>query len=124
MTIEFRMPSLGPDMEADTLVEWRVKPGDRVKHGDVVALVETDKGVIDVEVFSDAVVERLLLEPGVKVPVGEPLAHLSGEAPEPRAVSSAGIVALPVAPPVAVPASGPHPVSRSGRVRISPAARA
>ena len=41
---EFRMPSLGADMEAGTLVEWLVKPGDRVKRGDVVAVVETQKG--------------------------------------------------------------------------------
>ena len=41
---EFRMPSLGADMEAGTLVEWLIKPGDPVKRGDIVALVETEKG--------------------------------------------------------------------------------
>jgi predicted deacylase len=40
---EFRMPSLGADMEAGTLVEWLVKPGDWVKRGDIVAVVETQK---------------------------------------------------------------------------------
>ncbi len=39
---EFRMPSLGADMEAGTLVEWKVKPGDHVKRGDLVAVVDTD----------------------------------------------------------------------------------
>ena len=38
------MPSLGADMEAGTLVEWIVKPGDRVKRGDIVAVVETSEG--------------------------------------------------------------------------------
>ena len=42
---EFRMPSLGADMEAGTLVEWTAKPGDVVRRGQVVAVVETDKGV-------------------------------------------------------------------------------
>ena len=43
---DFRMPSLGADMEAGTLVEWKVKPGDVVKRGDIVALVETQKGMV------------------------------------------------------------------------------
>ena len=47
----FRMPSLGSDMEAGTLVEWLVKPGDAVKRGDVVAVVETQKGAIEIECF-------------------------------------------------------------------------
>ena len=45
------MPSLGADMEAGTLVEWLVKPGDWVKRGDVVAVVETQKGAIEIETF-------------------------------------------------------------------------
>ena len=52
---EFRMPSLGADMEAGTLVEWLVKPGDKVKRGDVVAVVETQKGAIEIEIFNDGV---------------------------------------------------------------------
>ena len=52
MAVEFLMPSLGPDMASGTLVEWRVNPGDVVKRGNVIALVETSKGVIDVEVFT------------------------------------------------------------------------
>ena len=42
--VEFRMPSLGADMAAGTLVEWLVKPGDQVRRGDIVAVVETQKG--------------------------------------------------------------------------------
>ena len=49
--VEFRMPSLGADMEAGTLVEWLVKPGDRVKRGDIVAVVETQKGAIEIEIY-------------------------------------------------------------------------
>src|SRR3970040_3032259 len=76
---EFRMPSLGADMEFGTLVDWRVKPGDAVKRGDVVALVETEKGVIEVEIFENGVIESLVVSPGQKVPVGATLATLSGD---------------------------------------------
>ena len=52
------MPSLGADMEAGTLVEWLVKPGDRVKRGDIVAVVETQKGAIEIEIFEDGQIEQ------------------------------------------------------------------
>lgn len=79
---EFRMPSLGPDMQFGTIVEWRVKPGDAVKRGDVVALVETEKGVIEVEIFDSGVIESLVVQPGEKVPVGAPLAIVRGDEKE------------------------------------------
>jgi pyruvate dehydrogenase E2 component (dihydrolipoamide acetyltransferase) len=70
------MPSLGADMEAGTLVEWLVKPGDEVKRGQVVAVVETQKGAIEIEIWESGTVDRLVVEPGRKVPVGEVLALL------------------------------------------------
>src|SRR3990170_6287250 len=76
---EFRMPSLGADMESGTLVDWRVKPGDAVKRGDVVALVETEKGVIEVEIFETGVIDALIVQPGQKVPVGATLALVRGD---------------------------------------------
>jgi len=66
-------------MEAGTLVEWRVKQGDRVKRGDVVAVGGTDKGAIEIEVWESGLVEALLVEPGTKVPVGTALARIAGE---------------------------------------------
>lgn len=74
---EFRMPSLGADMEAGILGKWLVKPGDPVKRGDIVALVETQKGVFDIEIFENGVVERLLVPPGGEVPVGAVLATIA-----------------------------------------------
>lgn len=73
---EFTMPSLGADMTAGTLAKWRVQVGDSVRHGDIIAEVETDKGIIEVEVFQDGVVEELLVHEGQKVPVGTPLAEI------------------------------------------------
>ena len=56
------MPSLGADMEAGTLVEWLVKPGDRVKRGDIVAVVETQKGAIEIEIFETGQIEQILVD--------------------------------------------------------------
>ena len=86
---EFRMPSLGADMEAGTLVEWKVKPGDRVKRGDIVAVVETEKGAIDVEVFEERGGDALLVQPGTRVPVGTVLAAGRGRAGRGRAAARA-----------------------------------
>jgi pyruvate dehydrogenase E2 component (dihydrolipoamide acetyltransferase) len=82
MASEFRLPALGADMESGTIVEWHVAPGSRVKRGDVVAVVETDKGAIDVEIFEDGVVREIVVPVGQKVAVGAVLARLeaAGEA--------------------------------------------
>ena len=71
--------ALGADMEAGTLVEWMIKPGDSVKRGDVVAVVETQKGAIEIEIFETGQVERILVDVGGKVPVGMPLARIHSE---------------------------------------------
>jgi len=85
------MPSLGADMEAGKLIEWKIKPGDHVKRGDIVAEVETEKADIDVEIFSTGVVHEILIQPGQKVPVGTVLATIIGEGEEPsRAPAPAG----------------------------------
>jgi pyruvate dehydrogenase E2 component (dihydrolipoamide acetyltransferase) len=138
---EFRMPSLGADMESGILVDWRIKPGDTVNRGDVVALVETEKGVIEVEIFESGIVESIQVQPGQKVPVGATLATLrsNGQAaqapplsvPKPEEKKEAPPVVVPAPaemigkkeiPPVAVPAPMPSP-QISGRVRVSPLAR-
>lgn len=80
---EFLMPSLGADMEDGTLVEWLKKPGDQIARGDVLAVVETEKGAIEIEIFSDGMMEEILVNEGEMVPVGRPLALIAGgkEAP-------------------------------------------
>jgi len=81
---DFRMPSLGADMEAGRLLEWKVKPGDRVTRGQVVAVVDTDKAAIEVEIWKTGIVREILIQKGEKVPVGTVLARveLAGEAHE------------------------------------------
>jgi pyruvate dehydrogenase E2 component (dihydrolipoyllysine-residue acetyltransferase) len=127
---EFRMPSLGADMQFGTVVDWRVKPGDIVKRGDVVALVETEKGVVEVEIFDSGVIETLVVQPGQKVPVGTTLAVLrangkSGETPvarPPAAVASEPMVPTSTEkPPEQIPLA--TPAQEVGRLRVSPLAR-
>ncbi|MCU0976936.1 MAG: 2-oxo acid dehydrogenase subunit E2 [Steroidobacteraceae bacterium] len=126
MRSEFRLPALGADMEHAVLVEWRVRPGDRVARGDVVAAVETDKGVIDLECFETGEVCELVASPGTRVDVGGVLALLEVEA-------SAGPIAAarapapssrPVEPSAIASATAAPPRAAAGRVRVSPAARA
>lgn len=122
------MPSLGADMEAALLIEWRVKPGDTVKRGDIIAEVTTDKGDIEVEVFEDGVVEKLVAEPGSKLPVGALLAVIRA-AGQPAPPSVAPVApAAPAPPPVAPPAPQPQPQpqpapAETQRMRASPLAR-
>ena len=72
------MPALGADMESGVVVEWRIGVGDEVSRGDVVAVVETDKGAIEIEAYEGGIVEELLEPAGARVPVGGPLARLRG----------------------------------------------
>jgi pyruvate dehydrogenase E2 component (dihydrolipoamide acetyltransferase) len=110
---EFRMPSLGADMEVGTVVEWRIKPGDNVHRGDVVAVVDTEKADIEVEVFEDGVVEELLIETGVAVPVGTALARLVPIASATRSTKAAA--PRPIAEPVQAPV--PKLASRAPKKR-------
>lgn len=90
------MPSLGADMEAGKLVEWLIAPGDVVSRGDIVAVVETQKGAIEIEIFENGKVHELIAELGSELPVGAPLAVVlrDGESP-PEADAEAEVVPEP-----------------------------
>lgn len=130
--IELRMPSFGADMEDAEFVKWNVEPGQSVRRGEIVAVVETQKGAIDVETWQDGTVARLIAEPGQRIPVGQVLAVFAGEGEEWQAVAAAA-PAAGAEPPAAVPApaparpsAGPRPAVPSGEaapMRASPAAR-
>lgn len=127
---EFRLPSLGADMESATLREWFVQPGAVVKKGDVVASVETDKGIIDIEIHESGTIAKLLVQPDEKVPVGAVLATVDSEQdlkPTERTIKSAAKPA-----PLAIAqgpdkdagsTSEPEPEPELERLRISPLAR-
>jgi pyruvate dehydrogenase E2 component (dihydrolipoamide acetyltransferase) len=140
---DFLMPSLGADMTSGTLLEWRVKPGDEVKRGDIVAVVDTSKAEIEVEIFEDGVIDELLVPEGTRVPVGTALATVRAgteqppsAAPSPSAATAppAPVAALPVAATVApsaasavvaTPTTAPAPTTplEQHRLRVSPLAR-
>jgi pyruvate dehydrogenase E2 component (dihydrolipoamide acetyltransferase) len=138
MTALYRMPSLGADMEAGTLIEWVIQPGQHFRKGDVIAVVETQKGAIEVEVFHDGVMGRRLVEIGATVPVGTPMAELEvedhppgaqrtgAEAQPDRGAGPGADRATPSPPPAGQPqasSEAPRPGRATARVRASPAAR-
>jgi pyruvate dehydrogenase E2 component (dihydrolipoamide acetyltransferase) len=101
--IEFKLPSLGADMDEGKLLEWKVKPGDKVKRGDLVAVVETPKAAVDVEIWQDGVVQELITKPGETIPVGTVMARLAAAG---EALAAA---------PAPAPAPSRHPVSPAAR---------
>jgi pyruvate dehydrogenase E2 component (dihydrolipoamide acetyltransferase) len=138
--IDFTMPSLGADMEAATLMCWKVDPGATVKRGDIVAEVETDKGLIEIEVFHNGTIEELVAKPGDKLPVGAVLARIRDagspaptSAPAPAAsITPIGAVTASTTAPAAspppqplpiVPPPAPAPLAAAPAARVSPLAR-
>lgn len=105
--IDFKLPSLGADMDEGTLIAWKVAPGDTVSRGQVIAVVDTTKAAVDVESWEEGVVQELLIAPGDTVPVGAVIARLLAPGEEPAAVAAEP---TPAAPPPA-------------RAKVSPAAR-
>jgi pyruvate dehydrogenase E2 component (dihydrolipoamide acetyltransferase) len=127
--IEFKLPSLGADMEQGKLLQWHVQPGDTVKRGQVVAVVDTSKAAVDVEIWQDGIVHELRVQPGETVPVGAVLALL--RAPGEVVTVAAAPLPAPAGPAAAAPvAAGPialaaaaAPIPLASRPAISPAAR-
>jgi pyruvate dehydrogenase E2 component (dihydrolipoamide acetyltransferase) len=110
------MPALGADMDEGTVLEWLVKPGDKVHKGDVIAVIDTSKSAIDVESFFTGTVERLVTGVGQTVPVGTVLATITEAPARAAAPQPAGTPAelkvpeRPAAPqPTGVPAGGKVP---------------
>ena len=126
--IEFTLPSMSADMDEGTLLEWKVKPGDVVKKGQVVAIVDTSKAAVDIESWQEGTIDELMLEAGEKVPVGTTIATLlePGEAPPvsraprttPHEVRAPGMQATPRGALAGVPGGAP-----TTRRKVSPAAR-
>lgn len=117
-----KMPSFGSDMAKGMVAEWKVQPGDRVHRGEVIATIETMKGLIDMEVFDEGVVEQLLAPVGQQLQVGEPIARLrlAGEAEVVETSPEQAVVPGQVKPDAVRPQ---RDVNDSVPVRISPAAR-
>lgn len=131
MQIDFRLPSLGADMESAVLTQWLKKPGDPIHRGETLAIVETAKGLIDVESFEEGKVAELIVMPGATVPVGAVLARIESEAATSVPAAPAGVPTPavpraaegPITPPVAVTPRAEGLQAATTRRPISPAAR-
>lgn len=110
--IEFKLPSLGADMDEGKLLEWKAMPGEKVKRGDIVAVVDTSKAAVEVEIWDEGTMHEWIVKPGETVPVGTVLALLlaPGESPE--------TALRPTLAPIR-----PAAVAPTERRKISPAAR-
>lgn len=112
---EFRMPSLGADMESGRLVEWLVMPGMRVKRGDIVATVETQKGLFEIEIFEDGIMGEPMVQAGQQVPVGTVLALI-----QPIGVAAAAAEETHITQPATV-LTEQSPLGKPPKVPVSPA---
>ncbi|MGC9360826.1 MAG: biotin/lipoyl-containing protein, partial [Anaerolineae bacterium] len=72
------LPKLGQTMEEGTIVEWLKQEGDEVGRGDVLFTLESDKAVLEVESRSKGVLRKILLQPGISVPVMTPVGIIGG----------------------------------------------
>ena len=130
MSTEILMPALSPTMEDGKLAKWLVEVGTRIKAGDVIAEIETDKATMEVEAVDDGIVAELLVAAGTeKVKVNTPIAVLRDEgeaATPPRAPPQAPkAVAQPSAAPDARAHQKPAPGSTAPAASASkPAAPA
>ena len=79
MAKEILMPALSPSMTEGTLVKWFKKEGDEVKSGEMIAEVETDKAVLEMEAFDSGVMKKILCGPGSKVAVNTVMAVLGSK---------------------------------------------
>jgi len=139
MATKVVMAQLSPTMEEGKLVEWKVKEGDQVEAGDLLAEVETDKANMDIEALRGGVVRALLASEGDVVGVGALIgviaeadedisALLEGAAPAPAPAPVAETAPEPqpvaaVSSPVDVPATIPQTARTSERIKVSPVAR-
>ena len=129
MPINILMPALSPTMEKGNLAKWLKKEGDKVKSGDVIAEIETDKATMEVEAVDEGTIAKILVPEGTQdVPVNDIIAVMAGDgedvkaagagagaAPAPKAAEAPKpAAAAPAAPtPAPAPAAAPAPMAQA-----------
>ena len=109
MPINILMPALSPTMEKGNLAKWLKKEGDKVKSGDVIAEIETDKATMEVEAVDEGTIAKILVPEGTQdVPVNDVIAVLAGDGED---VKAAGASAGKAPPKAAAEAPAPKPVA-------------
>ena len=108
MPIDILMPALSPTMEKGNLAKWLKKEGDRIKAGDVIAEIETDKATMEVEAVDEGILARILVAEGTAdVAVNQPIGVIAGEGEDPKSVTGGATKAVSAAAPAATPAPAP-----------------
>jgi pyruvate dehydrogenase E2 component (dihydrolipoamide acetyltransferase) len=123
-SIPIEMPKLSDTMTEGTLLHWLKGEGDKVEIGDVLAEIETDKAIMEMEAFDEGVLEKILVPDGAKVPVGAQIARLSGKtSATSHAARSAAALYTPIiaSSPPAIPPSLSSKSYR--RIKASPLAK-
>src|SRR3954447_26476121 len=123
MATNILMPALSPTMTEGTLSRWLKKEGDRIKAGDVIAEIETDKATMEVEAVDEGVLGKILVGDGTEgVKVNDPIAVLVEEG---EAVPAGAPAAKPTPSPASAPAptaATPAPASAKSNGHAAPAA--
>ena len=111
MPINILMPALSPTMEKGNLAKWLKKEGDKVKSGDVIAEIETDKATMEVEAVDEGTLAKIVVPEGTAdVPVNQVIAVLAGEGEDVKAAAAgAGQAAPAPKPQAAAPPQAPKP---------------
>ncbi len=122
MSIEITMPRLSDTMERGMIIKWNVKEGDAVSAGDSVADIETDKAIMEMQVFDDGHMARIIVPAGETVEVGTLIAVLAEDDEAVEDVAGAVSASMPPASAPA-PTPAPAPVAGDGRIKASPVAR-
>jgi pyruvate dehydrogenase E2 component (dihydrolipoyllysine-residue acetyltransferase) len=123
MPINILMPALSPTMEKGNLAKWLKKEGDKVKSGDVIAEIETDKATMEVEAVDEGTLAKILVPEGTQdVPVNDVIAVLAGDGED---VKAAGAGASPQKPqPAAAKPAATTPAAAPDTRTAAPAAAA
>ena len=123
MPINILMPALSPTMEKGNLAKWLKKEGDKVKSGDVIAEIETDKATMEVEAVDEGTIAKILVPEGTQdVEVNDVIAVLAGDGEDVKAAGAGAASAPPKAAPVAeAPAAKPAPAAAPAAVAVAAA---
>jgi pyruvate dehydrogenase E2 component (dihydrolipoamide acetyltransferase) len=131
MPINILMPALSPTMEKGNLAKWLKKEGDKVKTGDILAEIETDKATMEYEAVDDGTLAKILVPEGsADIAVNQPIAILATEGEDVKAAASAGggaapaKAAAPAVPPAPAPSPASRPAAAPGPTAAPPAAKA
>src|SRR5260221_7975199 len=123
MPINILMPALSPTMEKGNLAKWLKREGDKVKSGDVIAEIETDKATMEVEAVDEGTLAKIVVPEGTAdVPVNQVIAVLAGEGEDVKAAAAGAGKAAPAPAPKAQAAVAPQAAPNPAAAAPAPAA--